>query len=56
MGSIFHDWVYKSQLEFAGDEIEIKDLWMEYTGLNFINITLGEQKQAFSRELQESLQ
>ncbi len=54
MGTIFKHWDYRSQLEFAGDEVEIKDLWMKYTGLEFINITLGEQKQAFSRELQES--
>lgn len=53
-GTVFNDWDYKGQLEFAGEEIELKDLWTRYTGLAFANITLGEQKQAFSRELQES--
>ena len=53
-GTVFSDWNYKGQLEFAGDEVELKDLWTRYTGLALANITLGEQKQAFSRELQES--
>ncbi len=53
-GTFFKEWIVRNQLEFAGSEISLKDLWLRYTGLNFINITVGEQKQAFSRELQES--
>ncbi len=54
IGTFFRDWIIKNQLEFAGDEFSLKDLWLRYTGLDFANITIGEQKQAFSRELQES--
>ncbi len=53
-GTFFKEWIVRNQLEFAGSEISLKDLWLRYTGLDFINITVGEQKQAFSRELQES--
>lgn len=54
IGTFFKDWIVKNQLEFAGSEISLKDLWLRYAGLDFMNITVGEQKQAFSRELQES--
>ena len=54
IGTFFKDWIIRNQLEFAGNEISLKDLWLKYAGLDFINITIGEQKQAFSRELQES--
>ncbi len=54
IGTFFKHWVVRNQLEFAGNELSLKDLWLRYTGLDFINITIGEQKQAFSRELQES--
>ena len=48
-GTVFNDWNYKGQLEFAGEKVELKDLWTRYTGLALANITLGEQKQAFIR-------
>ncbi|MCH9639833.1 MAG: porin [Betaproteobacteria bacterium] len=54
IGTFFRDWIIKNQLEFAGDEISLRDLWLRYAGLDFVDITVGEQKQAFSRELQES--
>ncbi len=54
IATFFKHWIVKNQLEFAGSEFSLKDLWLRYTGLDFINITIGEQKQAFSRELQES--
>jgi len=32
-GVMFYDWVYKFEVDFAGDETAIKDAYIEYTGL-----------------------
>jgi len=53
-GTLFKDWNFKSQIDFADNEVGVKDMFVSYTGLNLVNINLGHQKQAFSRELQES--
>jgi len=53
-GTFFKDWIFKSEIDFAGYETNIKDLKLAYSGLQFIKVTVGQQKQAFSRELQES--
>ncbi len=53
-GTFFKDWSFKSEIDFADYETDIKDLKLAYTGLQFIKVTVGQQKQAFSRELQES--
>jgi len=53
-GTFFKDWHFKSEIDFADYETDIKDLKLAYTGLQFIKVTVGQQKQAFSRELQES--
>ena len=58
--STFHKvWKFKSDIDFADNEVAIKDLKLAYTGLKIFEdiktrITVGHQKQAFSRELQES--
>jgi phosphate-selective porin OprO and OprP len=58
--STFHKvWKFKSDIDFANNEVAIKDLKLAYTGLKIFEdiktrITVGHQKQAFSRELQES--
>lgn len=59
MGTFFDDWHFRSQIDFADDKVGVKDMKISYTGLQFIDdvkfkVTLGQQKQAFSRELQES--
>ena len=58
--STFHKvWKFKSDIDFADNEVAIKDLKLAYTGLKIFEklktrITVGHQKQAFSRELQQS--
>ena len=58
--SIFYkDWAFKTQIDFADNNVGVKDLKLAYTGLKIfenikLKITVGNQKQAFSRELQES--
>ncbi len=58
LGTFYKDWEFKSQVDFADNLVAIKDMYVQYNGLNLASlplaITFGSQKQAFSRELQES--
>lgn len=58
LGTFFKDWNFKSQVDFADNNVAVKDMFVQYTGLKPyalpLAITFGQQKQAFSRELQES--
>ncbi|WP_394752176.1 OprO/OprP family phosphate-selective porin [Crenothrix sp.] len=49
------DWLARLEADFANDRTAVKDAFIQYTGLSrYANITVGQQKQNFSRELQES--
>ncbi|WAR44354.1 OprO/OprP family phosphate-selective porin [Methylomonas rapida] len=48
------DWFYRTEADFADDSVAMKDIFIEYRGWNWGTITVGQQKQNFSRELQES--
>ncbi|MGR9086302.1 MAG: OprO/OprP family phosphate-selective porin [Gammaproteobacteria bacterium] len=60
LGKFYEDWEFKSQVDFADNGVSVKDMFIQYTGLSDmwdgpnLNVTVGQQKQAFSRELQES--
>lgn len=58
-GTFYKDWFTKLQIDFADNDVSIKDMYLDYTGLgNFgmgkVAARIGNQKQAFSRELQDS--
>jgi len=53
-GTFYKDWNFKTQVDFADNAVAVKDLYMQYTGLGFMSVTGGQQKQNFSRELLES--
>ena len=53
-GTFFKDWDFKSQVDFADNQVGVKDMFISYRGLDFAKINVGHQKQPFSRELQES--
>ena len=53
-GTFFKDWDFKSQVDFGDNEVGVKDMFISYRGLDFAKVNVGHQKQAFSRELQES--
>ena len=42
-GVLFYDYIYKFEVDFAGDETAIKDAYIEYTGLP-VNIRAGHYK------------
>jgi len=54
MGTFYKDYNFKTSVDFADNAVSVKDLFVEYTGLNYMAITLGQQKQNFSQELLES--
>lgn len=54
IGTFWKDWDFKSQWDFADNVVGTKDLFIQYSGLKDFQFTAGQQKQAFSRELQES--
>jgi phosphate-selective porin OprO/OprP len=53
-GTFFKDWGFRTVADFADDNVRVKDAFLQYTGIKGLNITAGQQKQNFSRELQES--
>ncbi len=48
------DWLFRTEADFADDNVRMKDIFIEYNGWDSGRLTLGQQKQNFSRELQES--
>lgn len=61
IGTIYKDWNFKSQVDFADNAVAIKDMYVGYSGLNKIgsdwgidHIRIGNQKQAFSQEMLQS--
>ncbi len=53
-GTFFKDWGFRTVADFSDDNVRVKDAFIQYTGFNWGTITAGQQKQNFSRELQES--
>jgi len=49
-GTMFHDWDWKAQYDFAGNETEIKDAYIRYTGWDLGKFTIGQFKQPFGLE------
>ena len=57
--TLYKVWKFKTDIDFAGNDVRVKDLKLAYTGLKIfedkrLQVTVGHQKQAFSRELLES--
>lgn len=46
-GTLFSDWAYKSQLDFAGNKTTIKDMYLQYNGWKPAKFTLGNHKMPF---------
>ena len=53
-GVLWKDWKYVAEFDFADNKVVIKDLSTTYKGLDWLQITVGHQKQNMSMELQES--
>ncbi len=53
-GVVWGDYKYIVEADFADNEIAIKDAFLTYKGFEWVEITVGHQKQSISMELQES--
>jgi len=58
-GTFYKDWITKLQVDFGDNKVRIKDMYLDYTGLSDLRLgkvaaRIGNQKQAFSRELPDS--
>ena len=56
-GTVYNDFDYMIETDFANDGVAVKDLFMVYHGFNFdtpLELTVGHQKHAMSMEIQES--
>lgn len=49
-GTVYNDWFYKAQIDFAGDDVSLKDMYMGYKGFDNFKITAGNHKEPFSLE------
>lgn len=46
-GTLYKDWAFKSQIDFAGNEVTLKDMYIQHKPSN---ITIGQHKMPFSLE------
>jgi phosphate-selective porin OprO/OprP len=53
-GTVFEDWDFISQVDFADDEVAIKDMLVSYNGFDWGRFTIGNQKQPYSEALEMS--
>lgn len=53
-GTLWNDFNFQTEADFADNNVSMKDLFLNYTGWDFAEITVGQQKQNISMELQES--
>lgn len=53
-GTAYRDFDYIIEADFGGDKVSVKDLFINYTGFDPLEITIGNQKHAMSMEIQES--
>ncbi len=56
-GTVYNDYDYMIETDFANDGVSVKDLFLVYHGFNFstpLELTVGHQKHAMSMEIQES--
>ncbi|MDX1455416.1 MAG: porin [Gammaproteobacteria bacterium] len=49
-GTLYQNWDYKAQYDFAGDDLTAKDLYVRYSGLDNASVTIGQFKQPFGLE------
>ena len=49
-GKMYQDYKFKVQYDFADDLVSVKDVYIQYTGLDSSVITIGNFKETFSLE------
>ena len=53
-GKFYEDWKWSTELDFADNEVAIKDFWLAYEGLPWASVSVGHQKQPYSLSIEMS--
>jgi phosphate-selective porin OprO and OprP len=53
-GQFWKDFKFMSEVDFADNSTAVKDMFVTYKGIDWLELTVGHQKQPISMELQES--
>lgn len=53
-GVVWKDFKYNIEADFADNGVSMKDVFLTYKGIDWLEVTIGNQKQPISMELQES--
>ena len=53
-GTIYSVWDYEAEFDFSGNEADVKDAWLGYSGFKSAKIKIGNFKEPFSLEEQTS--
>lgn len=54
MATFYEDWHWLADIDFADDEVALKDVALTYSGLDGVRLSVGHQKQPFSLSLEMS--
>jgi len=46
-GTVYNDWFYKGQLDFAGNSVSVKDFYLGYQGFKPVKIKIGHHHEPF---------
>ncbi len=53
-GSVYEDWIWNGEVDFADNETAVKDFWVGYRGLPGTGLYVGHQKQPYSLSVEMS--
>ncbi len=53
-GTFYEDWKWSTELDFADNDVAIKDFWLAYEGFPLASVSVGHQKQPYSLSIEMS--
>ncbi len=53
-GKLYHDWAYTAEVDFADNDVSVKDFFLGYNGFKGTKLYLGHVKQPYSLMLESS--
>lgn len=53
-GKAYRDWTWVAEVDFADNDIAVKDFWLGYDVTDWLSVHAGHQKQAYGLSIEES--